>query len=50
MQLLETIPKSKKSTKKKSERKEYDLAKEIVFTSYWLCSLARFRSQNSHGL
>ena len=50
IQLLETVPKTKKSTKKNSERREYDLAKETVFTSSWLCSLARFRSQNSHGL
>ena len=28
--MLETIPKTKKSTKKKSEKKEYDLAKETV--------------------
>ena len=34
IQLLETIAKTKKSTKKNSERKEYDLAKETVFTSY----------------
>ena len=33
IQLLETVPKTKKSTKKNSERKEYDLAKETVFTS-----------------
>ena len=30
IQLLETIPKTKKSIKKKSEKKEYDLAKEAV--------------------
>ena len=30
MQLLETIPKTKKSIKKKSEKKAYDLAKETV--------------------
>ena len=30
IQLLETIPKTKKSIKKKSEKKEYDLAKETV--------------------
>ena len=30
IQLLETIPKTRKSTKKKSEKKEYDLAKETV--------------------
>ena len=29
-QLLETIPKTKKSTKKKSEKKEYDFSKETV--------------------
>ena len=32
--LLETIAKTNTSTKKKSDRKEYDLAKEPVFTSY----------------
>ena len=30
IQLLETIPKTKKSIKKKSEKKEYDLTKETV--------------------
>ena len=30
IELLETIPKTKKSIKKKSEKKEYDLAKETV--------------------
>ena len=30
MQLLETIPKTKKIIKKKSEKKEHDLAKETV--------------------
>ena len=35
IQLLETIAKTEKSTKKKSERKfKYNLAKETVFTSY----------------
>ena len=34
MQCLETIPETKKSTKKKIEKEEYDLAKETVFTSY----------------
>ena len=39
-----TIAKTNTSTKKKSDRKQYDLAKETVFTSYWLCSLVRFQS------
>ena len=30
IQLLETVPKIKKSIKKKSEKKDYDLAKETV--------------------
>ena len=30
MQLLETIPKTKKCTTKKSEKKEYDLGKETI--------------------
>ena len=30
IQFLETIPKTKESIKKKSEKKEYDLAKETV--------------------
>ena len=34
MQSLETIPETKKNTKKKIEKKEYDLAMETVFTSY----------------
>ena len=53
MPLLETIPKAKKSIKKKGEKKEHDLAKETFrFLRHidWLCSLARFRSHNSHGL
>ena len=34
MQSLETIPKNKNSTKKKSERKEYNLAKETVLHQF----------------
>ena len=34
MQCLENIPETKKNTKEKIEKTEYDLAKETVFTSY----------------
>ena len=34
IQSLETIPKNKNSTKKKSERKEYNLAKETVLHQF----------------